>query len=273
MWAAICRCRSRSRPAPLSMTAPSCPYSTRTPAGTIVLLDRIFTSFASFESIAKSGSAGGESLKDQLALRGGRDTQPRSHALRPSGAGRAPDWANWCAPSKAWPTASGIGGSPPSAIRCRCQPSRSSPSSRSAGASKRPSRRLVNVSICHLSLRQSLPMSSLPRYQGPKSGLRETGDASLRLRMISGWGGCFWGEPGFGETERSLHCGPDDGKSGRSANPLDSGHWTPKQKMTGAHGVAPVIWKEGKEKSWEERCAVPFGSVRLPCRQQVMYQL
>src|SRR5688572_25680249 len=45
------------------------------------------------------------------------------------------------------------------------------------------------------------------------------------------------------------------------------------QKMTGAHGVAPVIWKEGKEKSWEGCRSVPFGSVRIPCRQQVVYQL
>jgi hypothetical protein len=45
------------------------------------------------------------------------------------------------------------------------------------------------------------------------------------------------------------------------------------KKMTGAHGVAPVIWKEGKEKSWEGCRSVPFGSVRFPCHQQVVYQL
>jgi len=43
--------------------------------------------------------------------------------------------------------------------------------------------------------------------------------------------------------------------------------------MTGAHGVAPVIWKkEGKEKRREECWAVPFG-LRVDDLVQVMYQV
>ena len=73
----------------------------------------------------------------------------------------------------------------------------------------------------------------------------------------------FWLRAGFRGNERSLHFDRDD-----RSQTLDLA-----QKMTGAHGVAPVIWKEGKEKSWEGCRSVPFGSVRFPCRQQVVYSL